>query len=403
MFMNWKMDMFRMQANHPLSKYKPGICAAALVCVSLLASSCSFMPKEEQVLAPPLVEPEPIKHEVAEVIRGTIVKSVKGNASFTSSRKQELSFKDPDTPLKAFSVKAGDKVKRGDVLAELETGDLELELKVAEMELAKSRLHLSSLLKNQNDKYLIESAKLDVQKAEMNYKVTNTKLAKIELDKARLRLAELEANPDRALQIEKAKIDVAEKELELQYLRQKWENSRLVAPFDGEIVFVSDQSIGDQLEAYQPIITIADPQALSVMYTASDAEAVAEVEQGMPVTITVGGTKLEGKVVQSPRSLPAGLTDEQKSFYERTLVIQPKQIPDTIDIGTAARIEVMIQRKENALIIPRAALREFSGRTYVFLLDGKSKREVDVEVGILTPTEAEIVKGLKEKDRVILK
>jgi hypothetical protein len=42
------------------------------------------------------------------------------------------------------------------------------------------------------------------------------------------------------------------------------------------------------------------------------------------------------------------------------------------------------------------------GRSYVQIADGERKKEVDVEVGLTTPTEVEIVKGLEEGQQVIL-
>jgi multidrug efflux pump subunit AcrA (membrane-fusion protein) len=397
------MDKCRERRTKQSQARQPGKKLFPVVLASLLLSACSLMPQEEQLLAPPLIEPAKIKYEVAEAVRGTIVNSVKGSASFQSLSEQDLSFKDPDTPLKSIKVRAGDKVKRGDVLAELELGDIELDIKVAELEVRKARLQLNELQTKQNNRYLIEAAKLDVVKAEMNHKVSETKLSAIELEKAKLRVKELEENPDKAYLIEKAKIELAEKEIEVEFLRQKRENSRLLAPFDGEIVFVSNQSVGEKLEANQPLITIVDPGRLTLIHTASDEKDLAGVTPGMQAVIKLDGATIEGRVVQTPTNIPDNLPESVRKLYQRSLLIEPKQMPAAVSRGKSVSIEVVLQRKENALIIPRSALREFSGRTFVHLLDGTTKREVDVETGIVTPTEVEIVKGLKEKDRVILK
>jgi hypothetical protein len=54
------------------------------------------------------------------------------------------------------------------------------------------------------------------------------------------------------------------------------------------------------------------------------------------------------------------------------------------------------------LIIPRSGLRTYLGRDYVQTLDGDSRKEVDVEKGIVSSTEVEIRKGLKEGQTIIL-
>jgi len=65
-------------------------------------------------------------------------------------------------------------------------------------------------------------------------------------------------------------------------------------------------------------------------------------------------------------------------------------------------VSVITQRKENAVIIPLAALRSYSGRNYVQVVDDKgNKREVDVELGQQTSTDVEIVKGLTPGQKVV--
>jgi multidrug efflux pump subunit AcrA (membrane-fusion protein) len=64
-------------------------------------------------------------------------------------------------------------------------------------------------------------------------------------------------------------------------------------------------------------------------------------------------------------------------------------------------VRIVLDDSENTLVIPRAALREFDDRTYVRLLEGEARREVDVRVGIESQTKVEILEGLEEGDRVI--
>lgn len=46
-------------------------------------------------------------------------------------------------------------------------------------------------------------------------------------------------------------------------------------------------------------------------------------------------------------------------------------------------------------------LREFRERTYVRVLDGEQRREVDVRVGVRTDTQVEILSGLEAGELVI--
>jgi macrolide-specific efflux system membrane fusion protein len=396
MFTNWKTARsadWNKTCNRKLM-------AAALASGVLLAG-CSLFPKEEAVLAPPLVEPAPVNYEVAKVERGTLIKSVKGSSTFTATEKKELFFKNPLGRLKSFRVQSGDVVKKGQVLAELDAGDLEHEIAVAKYELDKAKLELMAV--QQDNRYEVEAARLDVQKAEMNAKVLGTKLAAMELEKAKLKLQELQDTKQRDYLIQKARLNIREKELELAKLQKKWEESRLVSPIDGIVMFVSNEQVGDEIDPYQSLVTVGDPKKLLILYTAANGEAIQDVDIGMKATITLKDkTKLEGTVVQTPRNVPSGLPENVADLYQRSLLIMPNQLPDKVEIGTPADIEVVIQKRENTLLIPRQALREFSGRQFVQVLDGKSKKEVDVEVGVQTATDVEILKGLQEGQLVIL-
>ncbi|MGE5704349.1 MAG: efflux RND transporter periplasmic adaptor subunit [Clostridia bacterium] len=402
MFMNWKMDIFKRTKPFKATA-NSGKVGARLVMLtaSVLLSACSLFPKEEEVLAPPLVEPAPVKYEVAKVERGTITKGVSGSSTFTTTDRFELSFKEPTERLKSFEVKVGDQVKRGQVLAELDAGEIELQIQTAEYELREAQLELKA--EQLQSTYDLDAAKIDLQKAEMTAKVAETKLASLELEKARLRVKELQDTQKQAYMIEKAKLNVMEKELKLSTLQKKWEETRLVSPVDGEVVFVSNESVGDRIEANQALLAIADPKKMMIRYQAPTEEHLKEVEVGMKANlIAMDHPNLVGKVVQTPNSLPSNLNTIQAQNHATTLVIALEKIPDTIKLGTPVQFQIVLAQQSNALIIPIQALRAFDKREYVVVLEGKTKREIDVETGIKTATEVEIVKGLQEGQLVIL-
>ncbi|MNW06964.1 macrolide transporter subunit MacA [compost metagenome] len=70
--------------------------------------------------------------------------------------------------------------------------------------------------------------------------------------------------------------------------------------------------------------------------------------------------------------------------------------------GTPLSVSVITQRKEKAITIPLAALRSYSGRNYVQVVDEQgNKKEVDVEIGQQTATDVEIIKGLTSGQKVV--
>jgi macrolide-specific efflux system membrane fusion protein len=65
-------------------------------------------------------------------------------------------------------------------------------------------------------------------------------------------------------------------------------------------------------------------------------------------------------------------------------------------------VSIITQKKDKAILIPLAALRTYSGRNYVQVVDNQgNKKEVDVELGQQTATDVEIVKGLTPGQKVV--
>jgi hypothetical protein len=73
-----------------------------------------------------------------------------------------------------------------------------------------------------------------------------------------------------------------------------------------------------------------------------------------------------------------------------------------VAIGASADLSITTERRPDTLVIPRSALRSYLGHEYVQVLEGESRKEIDVEKGIETQTEVEILKGPKEGQKVIL-
>jgi hypothetical protein len=87
---------------------------------------------------------------------------------------------------------------------------------------------------------------------------------------------------------------------------------------------------------------------------------------------------------------------------DQYLLVDVPNLPKTVERGTPLSFSVILNRKKDAVVIPMAALRSVNGRNYVQVVetDG-SKREVDVEVGQQTATDAEILQGLTTGQKVV--
>ncbi|GIQ64509.1 macrolide-specific efflux protein MacA [Paenibacillus cisolokensis] len=328
----------------------------AILAASLAIAGCSLLPVEEEPLQPPLVEPAQEQLDIVEVGRSDIQTFLKGTANFVSSTVEPLSFKESGGRIKSINVMLGEEVEAGDLLAELETGDLA---------------------------HQIDMQRLSVERAQLLYKQAESSGAN-EID---LRLREIDL----------------ERELKsLKAMEDRLGQARLVAPIPGVVIFVQTLNTGDSVGAYQPIVTVADPSRVQLTYVASESRELNGLEVGMPVALKYKGKEYAGKVLQTPSSTPLGADPAKAERNAVTIVLGIDNPPPDVQIGHSAEMTIPLQSRKNVIVLPRSAIRSYMGRNYVQIVEGERRKEVDIEVGLTTPTEVEIVKGLEEGQKVVL-
>jgi RND family efflux transporter MFP subunit len=330
--------------------------AAVALAAVLTLTGCGLLPTEQEALQPPLVQPTQEQLDIVEASRGNIQTQLKGTANFVSSSAENLSFKESGGRLKSISVTPGQEVKAGDLLVELEMGDLELQVKLQ---------------------------RLNVERTQLLYKQARDSDA----SDTDLRLRE---------------IDMEREKMSLQSMESRLQKSQIYATISGTVTFVEKLNAGDFVNAYQTIVSIADTSRMQLTYVAADSKELQAVVAGMPVKLKYKGQDYTGNVVQSPSNVPLGADNAKAESNAVTIYISMQDEPDGIHIGDSAELTIELQKRENAIVLPRSAVRSYMGRFYVQVADGERRKEVDVEVGLMTPTEAEIVKGLEEGQQVIL-
>jgi macrolide-specific efflux system membrane fusion protein len=329
--------------------------ALAVVLAGALAG-CSLLPPEDEPLKPPLAKPASVRTDTVEAKLGTIVKKVKGTAVLEPTEFANHRFTHSGGRVREVLVKAGDTVRQGDVLVRLEMENLETELLQKEIEVERKRVALDETRSQGGDE-------------------------------RRLRIARLE-------------LELAEKLLAS--VREQVESRELKAEMDGVVTFVDDIEPGDFVEAYRVLVTVSDPSKLRLAYRLNGNENLSEISVGMTAEVTMGNRTFTGKVVQTPLTAP--FTEDQRlaQAYARMMYIEPDELPEDAEMGDFADVEIVTAVRENVIVIPKNGLRKYFGRVYVQILDGETRRDIDVEAGLETSTEVEIVKGLQEGQQVVL-
>ncbi len=198
------------------------------------------------------------------------------------------------------------------------------------------------------------------------------------------------------------KVDVAQADYD--GLQAQLEMARVRAPFDGVITFITGKQ-GDKFDAFTPIAVISDPNRLEVSaeFNSTDIAKVQPGQESIVTTDAFGATEIHGRVTRTP-SLDAGVGSGPLSGGNPRAVRMSFNPPGPgARLGQLAQVTVVTQAKDDVLLIPNTALRRFGNRKYVQVLNPDGRRiDVDVEIGLVTDTDTEITKGLKEGQKVIV-
>lgn len=314
-------------------------------------SGCYLFPKEEEVLAPPLIEPPEITYETMDVKRGTIEKKITSSGTFVSTEQSNMFFKHRGGRLKAVHVKVGDYVEKGDLLAELESADLENQIKQQKIHLKKAETRLNQVKANSGDKYERSMAQYDVELAKLG----------------------------------------------LENLQRELDECKLTAHMAGNVVYIDyNANLGDYINAYQPLARIADPTKLQLQISGSNTS---DFKLGMEADVMVQKKTYPGEVVMTPADVPLDTPENLRDMVR----LNVEGLPEDVKLGDNAQVSLILDRREDVIVVPRNLVRNYMGRKYVLVFENGLKNERDVEIGLETPTETEIMKGLEEGELVIIR
>ena len=180
-------------------------------------------------------------------------------------------------------------------------------------------------------------------------------------------------------------------------LKTQLSNSLLRATVDGVVVFLDrSYSPGNNIPAFRPLVRIADPSELELRYNGSRWN---EFVVGSKVEVRFRDIIYEGSVIQAPGNAPAGSSDELRN----AVFIKLGKLPPGVSSGELAQITLVLDERQNVLVIPRDSVREYLGRRYVYVYEDGLRKERTIETGIESGLLVEVTEGIEEGQLVILR
>jgi HlyD family secretion protein len=377
-------------------------CLAALSVFILAACS-----KTNSLAPTPTPLPAAVSYEktLYPVERGSIAEQYEMDGVVTPRIQDTLFFRASGYISRA-PFKGGDAVKKGDVLAELQIDDLLNQLQQAEIDLETAEMNLVNQKKDRD--YAIERAKHQVNLAQLNLDqirasgATKYQLAIAEENLALNQLALQEATERVTTYEEQA---VKRTQLVVDRLKSQIAERQIVAPYDG-VLFYHRLVPGMAVEAFEEVMTIGDPSEL-VIRANRVYDLVSKLNNETEATLYLNSEDKEGYPLQFLSNfVPTSATEETSNknqtnadFFYFAMPTPPDL--SLIPVGKNVDVTVVTGRNDDALILPKAVIREFGGLKFVIVREGDKQRRIEVQTGLESTTGIEVIGDIKEGDQVV--
>ncbi len=309
--------------------------------------------------------------------------------------------------VKKLYIKAGDNVRKGQLIAEIDDQPQRSDLRNAQAALSVAQADLQT-----------RQATLVRQQAQfqrLQQMVKTNAVSRQDFDTAaeawRIAQAELTAQQARVIQ---AQIEVDKKQLDLGY-------TRIMAPIDGTVVAIVTKQ-GQTVNAVQSAPTIAKlaqlgTMTIKVQISEADITNIQPGQQAWFTTFanpdkrynaTLRSIELAPESVMKDDALMGNsenntVSSTNAAVYYNALLDVPN--PDNaLRISMTAQVNLLRDQAKNALLVPVQATKKASdGRTYVEIADQNNQPEKRyITTGISDSVDIQVLSGLRLGEKVIL-
>lgn len=348
--------------------FKPLVIGLAIVVVagSIVGLSATQAKKEDKKASPVVLEFTPA--DVAVVEMRELVRAIPVSGSLAPVVQTTVKSKVAGDVNKVL-VREGERVTQGQVIAQVDTIDLQsrLEMQAGVFEEAKARLSIAD--KNRENNLQLLRQKFISQNAfDTTHSTYEGAVASAKSAEAQLRIA-----------------------------RKALDDSAIRAPFNG-IIAKKIVNPGEKVAIDSPLFTMVDLTRMEIEAPAPASEVPA-VRPGQAARFRVDGFGdriFEGRVDRiNPTADPGS-----RSI---TLYISVANADEALRGGMFAKGEIVVDKSAPATVVPATAVREEAGQTYVYVVEGGKVSKRAVKVGSTRPQDGlvEISNGLQQGVQVV--
>ncbi len=352
---------------------------------------------------PAIVEEEKyIPVEVQEAGKKMLINTATLSGTVSSNTDVSVIPKIPGK-VESVNVKVGDLVKKDTVLFTLESSDMKDTFQLANARYQNSR-ELWAAAKASLDRTKVLAAD---KIAEAKQNLANSKalfavgaISKNQLDQTELAVKELESTF--AGQIEQLTVQASDSTLKLAEVQftqaqEALDNAVVTVPVDG-IVSQVNVSIGNMVSTVQAAMSLTNTNNLYISLGVAE-NLVNRLTTGNPVKVTVPSVSagsVEGKIEYISPS-----ADSKTQLYPVKIVLENPE--GLIKPGMFVKVELTTEEKPDVMAIKSEAIVLKNEKTIVYVVQDNKAVAKEVITGLDTGAEIEILQGLEQGNRVIIK
>jgi HlyD family secretion protein len=349
---------------------------------------------------------------IAEVKRGTLVRDALVNGRVVAAVNPTLYATAQATV--TLKVAAGDTIKKGQVLAVLESPDLsdalkreqssyeQLEAEVARQQIVAKKQKLLA----QREADTAEIERLSAQRTLERYDSVAQVgvIAKIDYQKAKdaLNSAEIRARhaaqaaalegDDVALEMKTKVSQLQRQRLSLANARRRVDELSVRAPVDGFIgtLDVANRSV---VQPNAPLMTLVDLSRLEIELEVPESY-VADMGLGMRAEIQIGAVRATGKL----SALAPEVVKNQVLARVRFDGAQPDGLRQNQRVGA----RLLIEEKPNIILLPRGPFIDNEGGRFAYVMQGNVAVRTPIKLGATGIASVEILSGVQPGQKVVI-
>lgn len=199
--------------------------------------------------------------------------------------------------------------------------------------------------------------------------------------------------------------DVKKSEIELINSKYAYEDAlyrlaklKIKAPFSGTITNLNYYTQNTRIDAASPVLAIMDYSRLHMEINLAEKN-ITSVKKGQKVKIvnyTIPGDTLNAVLTQISPAINA----DTRSFKAVVNINNSKLL---LRPGMFAKGEIIVAKADKAIVIPKDIILNKQSGNIVFVVNKGLAEERNIQFGLENPKEVQIISGLEEKDRLVIK